>query len=70
MLALPPQTAFPKAKAEAAKAIELDDTSAEAHAALGAVSTILGSRGPLADQYRLSEVKRQFTGAEAVLLNA
>lgn len=38
MLALPPQTAFPKAKVEALKAIELDDTSAEAHATLGAVN--------------------------------
>jgi tetratricopeptide (TPR) repeat protein len=34
---LPPNEAFPKAKAYAAKALALDDTLAEAHAAMGAV---------------------------------
>jgi len=34
---LPPKDTFPKARAAALKAVELDDTLAEAHAALGAV---------------------------------
>lgn len=33
--AMPPQEAFPKAKAAALKALQIDDTLAEAHAALG-----------------------------------
>jgi tetratricopeptide (TPR) repeat protein len=37
MLALPPQLAFPKAKDAALKALELDSTLAQAHAALGDV---------------------------------
>jgi len=34
---LPPNEAFPKAKAYAAKALAIDDTLANAHASMGAV---------------------------------
>jgi TolB-like protein/DNA-binding winged helix-turn-helix (wHTH) protein len=37
MVALPPQEAFPRAKSEALKALQLDDSQAEAHELLGTV---------------------------------
>ena len=37
MVALPPQEAFPRAKSEALKALQLDDSRAEAHVLLGTV---------------------------------
>ena len=37
MVALPPQEAFPRAKSEALKALQLDDSQAEAHVLLGTV---------------------------------
>ena len=40
MAYLPPKDVFPKAKAAATKALEIDDTVAEAHAAFGFVKTL------------------------------
>ncbi len=42
-LYLPPSESFPKAKAAAMKALELDDTLAEAHAALAYATVLTGT---------------------------
>lgn len=47
---MPPQVAFPKARAAAVKALELDDTLAEAHASLGWIKWVYDWDWPGAEQ--------------------
>lgn len=50
MLALPPKLTFPKARVAALKGVELDDTSAQAHAALGDVRYLYDWDFPAAEK--------------------
>jgi TolB-like protein/DNA-binding winged helix-turn-helix (wHTH) protein/Flp pilus assembly protein TadD len=55
---LPPNEAFPKAKAYAAKALEIDDTLAEAHVVMGAVR--------LLHDWNWAEAERELKRAQAL----
>jgi TolB-like protein/Flp pilus assembly protein TadD len=55
---LPPNEAFPKAKAYAAKALEIDDTLAEAHTVMGAVR--------LLHDWNWAEAERELKRAQAL----